>query len=246
MSHESTESAAPPLGSVRPLSAQALQTAAAHWLHAQGVTSLALLGFAATFAVAGAFLLLIGHAGMGGGLGLIAVLVSELARVGQPLAPRDASRLARSVCPALDVLLAAAVFGGIATRQGPPGIALAFLALVLLAWLPVLRSTPGAVLIAETSGLWRRGERMGLLLLGVLLGREAPALVMIVAVCGLEAWLRVERLAAPFGMQPRESSRFVEQVVGEDGSFTPTARWLTIGVTLLAILLLPQSAYWRI
>ena len=33
--------------------------------------------------------------------------------------------------------------------------------------------------------------------------------------------------------------------VRADGSLDPIARWVTVGVTVLAILALPQSAYWR-
>jgi len=86
---------------------------------------------------------------------------------------------------------------------------------------------------------------MGILLLAVLLGRPAPVLIMLLVVCGLDAWLRIERVMRLPGMHAPVGAEVMQKFVDEDGSFTATARWVTLGVTLLAVFFVPQSSAWR-
>ncbi len=224
---------------------EALRSRAASWLHARGASATSLLTFGVALGGIAAFVLLAGHPGLGGLLGLLAVLASELAVVPQTLPSGDVTRLVRGANPIIDVMLGAGVFGGMAMHQSAPMVLLAFLALVFLVWLPRLPAAGGLARFAENPGLLRRGESLGLLLLGVLLGRTAPALVMIIVVGGFDAWLRLERLAAPVTMQASGESRAWPRVITHDGSFTPMARWTAVGLTLLAMLVLPQSGAWR-
>lgn len=224
---------------------EALRARAASWLLARGVSAGALLTFGATIGGTAAFVLLAGHPGLGGVFALLALTASELAVVPQPLPARDMTRLVRGVNPMIDVVLGAGVFGGMAMHQSAPLVLLAFLALVLLVWLPRLPAASGLGRFADNPGLLRRGESLGLLLLGVLLGRPAPALIMIIAVGGLDAWLRLDRLAAPVTMQEAGAAPAWPRIIGSDGSFTPMARWTAVGLTLLAMLVLPPTTGWR-
>ena len=217
----------------------------AGWFHARGVRSAALATFSIVAAGGAAFLLLVSHPGLGALFGLVALAASELAQIRQPAPAPDTTRLGRGLTPLADLLIVGGMFGGIATQQKAPMIGLAFLVVMLLAWLPMLRSNAGQMRLADAAELWRRSERMAILLIAILLGRPGPALMMILVVCGLEAWLRVERLAVPLSLQAPPLPEPLRHVIGDDGTLTPVARGVTFGLTLLLILALPQSAYWR-
>ena len=46
-------------------------------------------------------------------------------------------------------------------------------------------------------------------------------------------------------LHPRYNSRVAGELLRPDGSLVPIVRWTSLGLTLLALVLLPPSAYWR-
>lgn len=224
---------------------ESLRTQAAGYLRVRGVGPRELVLFSLAFSATAAFVFLVGHPGLGGVLGLMALLLGELSMV-PPFADKpEPLALAASLNPLVDLLTAAGVAGYVAGWLSPFLLVLALAVCVLFAWLPLLKASAGQERMAPSAGLWRRGDRMAILLIGVLLGRLGPALVVILAIGILDAWLRVERIGHPAGVHADIGPRFARRVLNPDGSFLPAVRWGTLGVTLLALWLLPQSATWR-
>jgi hypothetical protein len=217
----------------------------AHWMHAQGVSPGALLVFSLVFAVTAALVLLAHHPGIAAVLGFVALGASELARVPAGAVYRDTRTLARAVVPLVDLLFVAGVVGDVAGRSAPFVLFLALVVFVLEAWLPMLRAIGGPLRLADTSGLWTRSDRLTILLLGALIGRMGPALLFVGAVGILDAWLRLERIDLPAGVRPDLESSWARVLLREDGSFVSLARWISLGLAAILLLLLPISGVWR-
>jgi hypothetical protein len=211
-------------------------------LAARGVGVRALSGFAAALAATAAFVLFMGHPGLGGILGLAALLASEasLLRAGAGAGAGEGGEdlaFARAAAPVVDLLVAAGLVGGTAGRYAPAAVALAGTVLALLAWLLVLDAR------REGVGPWTRADRLLVLLLGALLGRPVPALAALLVVGGLDAWWRLERLSFPAGFEP--ASRLPRALLGEDGRLAPAVRWGSLAAAVALFLVLPQSGSWR-
>lgn len=224
---------------------ESLRAQAAGYLRVRGVGPKELILFSLAFSGTATFVFLLGHPGLGGILGLIALLMGELSLV-PPHADRpEPLPLAASLNPLVDLLTMAGVTGYVAGWLSPFLLVLMLGAWVLIAWLPLLKASAGASRMASTAGLWRRGDRMAILLFGVLLGRLGPALVVVLLIGALDAWLRVERVGHPAGIHADIGPRIARHVLNPDGSFVPAVRWGTLAVTFIALWLLPQSTTWR-
>jgi hypothetical protein len=224
---------------------ESLRKQAAGYLRVRGVGPRELVLFALAFSATAAFVFLLGHPGLGGVLGLMALVLGELSMV-PPFADKpEPLALAASLNPLVDLLTAAGVAGYVAGWLSPFLLVLSLAVCVLLAWLPLLKASAGTDRMARSAGLWRRGDRMAILLFGVLLGRLGPALLVILAIGILDAWLRVERIGHPAGVHADIGPRFAQHVLNRDGSFVPAMRWGTLALTFVALWLLPQSTTWR-
>lgn len=224
---------------------ESLRAQAAGYLRVRGVGPKELVLFALAFSGTAALVFLLGHPGLGGALGLIALLLAELSMV-PPHADRpDALPLAACLNPLVDLLTAAGVIGYAAGWLSPFVLVLSLLTCVLLAWLPLLKASAGKDRLAPTAGLWQRGDRMAILLFGVLLGRLGPALIVILVIGLVDAWLRVERIGHPAGIHADIGPKWARHILAPDGSFVPAVRWGTLGLTFVALWLLPQSSAWR-
>ena len=224
---------------------ESLRAQAAGYLRVRGVGPKELVLFSVAFSATAAFVFLLGHPGLGGVLGLIALLLGELSMV-PPHADRPESLpLAASLNPLVDLVTAAGVAGYVAGWLSPLLLVLTLAVYVLFAWLPLLKASAGAERMASSAGLWRRGDRMAILLFGVTLGRLGPALIVLLVVGALDAWLRVERIGHPAGVHADIGPRFARRVLNPDGSFVPAVRWGTLAVAFVALWLLPQSETWR-
>jgi hypothetical protein len=84
---------------------------------------------------------------------------------------------------------------------------------------------------------------MAVLLVGALLGRPVPALLLLAGVAGFDGWLRVERLdVAPLGGAPvRKPSRFLLQ----DGSLPSSLRWASLAAAVAVLFVFPVEDLWR-
>jgi hypothetical protein len=98
--------------------------------------------------------------------------------------------------------------------------------------------------LSVSPGLWHRGDRMAILLLGAGLGRPGPALLALLVVLGLDAWLTLERFALPRGFAPEIGPRW-SRALRPDGTFVPAVRWTSLAVTAALFLLLPVASHWR-
>ena len=224
---------------------EALFAQAAGYLRVRGVGPKELVLFSLAFSGTAALVFMLGHPGLGGVLGLMALLLGELSLV-PPRADRpEPLPLAASLNPLVDLLTAAGVAGYVAGWLSPFVLVLTLATCVLIAWLPLLKASAGHERMALSAGLWRRGDRMAILLFGVLLGRLGPALVVILLIGILDAWLRVERVGHPAGLHADIGPRLARRVLNADGSFVPAVRWGTLAITFIALWLLPQSTSWR-
>ena len=217
----------------------------AEFLRARGVGARALVTFALILSATAAFVFVLRHPGLGGVLGLVALLAAELSLVRLVPESRESADLVRCLNPLVDLLLAAGILGGVVGMAPPAVVVLALLVMVLMAWLPLVKARAGATRIPQTAGLWPRADRMAILLVGTTLGRLGPALFVLATVMAIDAWLRFGRLELPPGLHPQYESRVAKELLRPDGSLVPMVRWTTLGLTLLALVLLPPSTYWR-
>jgi hypothetical protein len=217
----------------------------AAYCHVRDVGQEPLAAFALVFAIAAALTLLTGHMGLGSVLGVVAVLGGSLATVPPPWASRAGAPLADGLAPLGDLLVVTGFLAAVARHHGPMLMALTLLVCVLMAWLPLVKARTGPKRIAPTAGLWRRGDRLAILLLGGLVGRPAPALAALGVVLVLDAALRLERLENPAHDGSGSEGRLARRLVQEDGSLLPRLRWASLAVVAAAILLVPASDLWR-
>ncbi len=226
-------------------SAASVRDRIADALRARGVGPDTLMSFSVAFAATATFLFVLDHPGIAAVLGALALLAGEVSLA--PAGPeiRDASGLARALNPLVDLLMTAGLVVGLASHLSQVGFVLGMLVLVIGAWLPLLRALSGPTRMAADTGLWLRGERMGVLLAGAALGRLVPALAALALVGAFDAWLRVERLGQPPGFVSEIEPRLARQVLRPDGAFRPAWRWGSLGVLLVLLVLLPTGAEWR-
>ncbi len=187
--------------------------------------------------------LLVGHPGLGGVFGLLAIALSALG-----LAPRQdreppVDPLARAGAMLLDLGL----LGGIVARAAAVGsgltLVLGLVDLVLCAWLPYLKAWAPSGLIPPHAGFWRRAERLTIVMLGAVTGRLAYALAMVALVGVLDAVFRLERLRT--GPGRRWHPKFLEPLVADDGTLEPVVRYGSLLLAILLLAVLPQQAGWR-
>ena len=99
--------------------------------------------------------------------------------------------------------------------------------------------------MADATALWTRADRLGLILLGALIGRPGTALLCVAVVGLLDAWLRIERLDMPAGMKPEPQASWLKHILREDGSLEPVVRWVSLALCAIALFILPISNTWR-
>jgi hypothetical protein len=230
-----------PAAGVDPL--ERVRRRVAEVFHRREVGPAALAAFSLLFAAAAGFVLLAGHPGFGGALGVVAWGARWLAQVPAPRPLRQKAEVFESLGPVVEILLVAGVFGGLAGRHSFVDAALGLAVLVLSVWLPVARLHAGGERAAR--GLWSEGERTGILLLGVLLGRPVPAMLALLVVCSIDAWRHLERVDAPAYRTKSLLPAWVARLFLPDGSFRPWVRHASLALTLVALVLLPRSDLWR-
>jgi len=221
-----------------------LREHAASLLHARGVSPASLLTFALAFAATAACVLLLHHPGMAAILGFVALAAAELAKVPAGPAFRDAKIVIRSTEPLIGLLFVGGIVGGVAGRGSIVVLVLALIVFVVEAWLPLLRAVGGPLRLPDAAALWTHTDRLALLLLGALVGRIGPSLLFVAAIGLFDAWLRVERLAHPAGLQPKTDIPWLKHILREDSTFEPVFRWLSLAAAALALFLLPVDATW--
>jgi hypothetical protein len=210
---------------------------------ARDVGPTALAGFGLALAGAASIAFLLGHVGMGGLLGLAALAGGELALAVPAPTLQAGRRVPQALNPVSDLLLAASYFAAVHASHPPAVAGLGFLALVLVAWLPLDErngSSPGGA-----SGLTRRADRLALLLLGALLGRPGPALLVLCAAAGADAGRRVASLGKPVGLPRSPAREPASFAFGPDGSLRPGLRWAAVAAVALLLFLFPVSAAWK-
>jgi hypothetical protein len=199
--------------------------------------------FSVVFAAAAAMVFLSGHLGLGALFAGAAFVLGSLAVVPHPLIRAPFVESLRSLG---ELLALVGFFAGVARTQSGVVSALALVVVALWTWLPLVRARAGDVLLPPTAGLWRRGDRMALLLVGCVVGRPVPMLVALALVSGLDGWLRVARLAgstadasAPArGAEPRKSWLV-------EGHLSPHVRWASLAAVAVGLFLFPVDARWR-
>jgi hypothetical protein len=218
------------------------RTAAYCHRHDVGQDSLALFGL--VFGLAAGVVLLGGHLGLGAVLGAVGLFLLGLAAVPAPLAV-DRGPLVDALGSLGELVVLAGFVAGIARLHAGVVAALALVVVATSAWLSLARPRAGASAVPAATGLWSRGDRTAVLLLGGLVGRPVPALVVLAVVVGLDAWSRLERLDAANGAAPSPSGRGFRRFLLPDARFAPAVRWASLAATALALFLLPVDARWR-
>lgn len=226
-------------------SGPSLRARAAGFFHARGVPAEALGAVALMFGGGAALTFFADHCGMAAALGMVALALGDLSLV--PTANDALARNARAhlLLPLTDLLMIAGLVAGVAERHAPVVVLLALLVLVLTAWLPYLRSMAAVRGMPPVEALWGRTERLGIVLLGALTGRLAPALLAVTLVGALEAWSRAQRLESPPGLAPVDQWLETRHIRNPDGSMNPAVRWGSLTLIVVALVLLPQSNAWR-
>lgn len=202
-----------------------------------------LAGVAIGLAVVATFALVVDHPGLAGLLGLLTVLVGEVARQ-----PAESAATADPRAPAF-VLLADLTLGASLVLAGAAAentiLVLLGLAVVgVLAWLPYLKALGRPTRIAARTGLWRRAERLGVLMVGLLLGHPVIAQLLVLIVGVFDAWVRIVRLA-PSGAPHRTPPPFLTPLLDADGALQPLVRWGSLALAVLLLLVLPRPDGWR-
>jgi hypothetical protein len=215
--------------------------ALAAFLARRGLGPRALAVLALGLAAVAAASLGLRHPGLGGLLGLLALLASSLAETpteaGAPRGP-----FALGLAYLCDLLLAVGFVAYGAATDDPLLLVLGFGVLLVLALLPYLDALARDGEVATGRALWRRADRLALLLLGHGLGRPGPALVAVLLVGALDAWLRLRSLASP---RPLPVPATLDALLDAEGRVRPLARWGSLLVVLLLLLVLPRGAAWR-
>jgi hypothetical protein len=192
------------------------------------------------FATLAALCFVVNHPGLAGVLGLVGLLLGEIARASagtdEPLV--DALNVLS------DTAIAAGYVGAAVLAASGISVLLGLLALILLAWLPYLAARSPAGMDTAARTLWRRPERLAVLLLGALLAHPVVPLVLVVGAGIADAWLAIDRLAR-IGQPPRTRPAFLDALLGADGSIQPLLRWGSLLIALLLLFVLPQGDGWR-
>ena len=210
----------------------------------RGVGARALGGLAVALASLAAVLFALAYPRLAAGLGILALLASELSLLPPRGEAASSSGLARALAPPVDLLLGAGIVAAaaMATPTAHATVLLGLLVLILLAWLPTLGPLPPAPASADSpgarAGIWRRTERVGLLLLGALLGRLVPALLLVLVVGSVDVWLRIDRLQD----DAKGGPAFLRPLLQDDGRLVPAVRWGTLAIALLVLLVLPPAS----
>jgi hypothetical protein len=233
----------PPSVVRRPWGAR-LRDHVAAYFHARDVGPSALAVFALVLSVTAAGVLLSGHLGFGSSLALVALVCGGLSVAPPPWEMRGWDRLSVGLLPLADLLVVGGLFGGLVGRYPPLVCGLGLLVFVLTAWLPLSKATAGPEFIPPEAGLWRRSERLAVLLLGTLVARPGAALLLVALVGCLDAALRVERLARAAGVLGPERPAPWRGLVAADGTLEPRVRLVSLAVTALLVVLLPTSDRW--
>ncbi len=205
----------------------------------RGIGARVLAGAAVASAMVAAVLFALHYPVIGAIVGLLALAASELSSGAAPEVTPDATHLPAALRLPVDLLIAAGIVAGLATTApvSPALVLLGLLVLGLVAWLPHLKAIAPNTRLAPDAGIWRRPERLGILLLGALLGRMLPALLLVALVGALDAWVRLDRLDdAGSGGPP-----FLRPLLQADGRLVPAVRWGTLAIATLILLVLPPG-----
>ena len=217
-----------------------LLKACAAFLAKRGLPPQAVAASGLAFCTLAALCYVVEHPGLAGVLGLVGLLLGEIAR-----APAtDEVPLVEAFDLLADLAIAAGYVG--AAVQAESGICtlLGLLALILFAWLPYLEARSPAAMDTPARTLWRRPERLAVLLVGGLLAHPVVPLLLVVTAGLADAWLAVDRLAR-VGQPPRTRPAFLDALLRPDGSIQPLLRWGSLLIALLLLVVLPRAADWR-
>lgn len=180
------------------------------------------------------------HPGLAGLLGLIGLLLGEIARA--PVG--DESPLVGAVNVLSDLVVVAGFLGAAVQSGSGICVLLSILALILFAWLPYLAARSPAEMDTAARTLWRRPERLAVLLVGGILAHPVVPLLLVVVAGLADAWLAIDRLAR-VGLPPRGRPAFLDALLRPDGSIQPLLRWGSLLIALLLLIVLPQGEGWR-
>jgi hypothetical protein len=211
------------------------------------VTALAIAGLAAVCFV-------LDHPGLAGVLGLIALLLGEISLAPSEPVPDSPPRPFVSGLNVLtDMVLAGAVATAAMGRNAGAEFLLGLVVMGLFAWLPYLDSLQPVPAPRAGTTLWRRFERVGILLLGAVLGHPFLGPLLVAAVGVIDAWLAMDRLARLPGTtmtdaekpEPKPIPAFLGALLRPDGSLQPLVRWGSLVIAVLLMLVLPRAGSWR-
>lgn len=180
------------------------------------------------------------HPGLAGVLGLIGLLLGEIASA----PPGDEPPLVGALNLLCDLAIAAGYVAAAALAHSGLCVLLGLLTLVLFAWLPYLAVRSPAGTDSASRTLWRRPERLVVLLLGGLLAHPVVPLLLVVAAGFADAWLALDRLAR-VDKPPRARPAFLDALLRPDGSIQPLLRWGSLLIALLLLVVLPHGEGWR-
>ena len=192
------------------------------------------------FCTLAALCYVVDHPGLAGVLGLIGLLLGEIAR-----APAGAEPpLVGALDFLADLAIPAGYIAAAALAESGVCVLLGILALILFAWLPYLAARSPADMDTAARTLWRRPERLAVLLLGGLLAHPVVPLLLVVVAGVADAWLALDRLAR-IGKPPRTRPAFLDALLRPDGSIQPLLRWGSLLIALLLLVVLPHGEGWR-
>lgn len=212
----------------------------AAFLGRRGMSPPAIAAAGLVFCTLAALCYVVLHPGLAGVLGLIGLLLGEIARAAED-APAP---LVDALNVLSDLAVAAGVVGAAIRTDSGLAVLLGILALILFAWLPYLAARSPVDVDVGARTFWRRPERVAVLLVGGLLAHPVFPLLLVVAAGVADAWLGLDRLARA-GLPPRTRPAFLDALLGADGSIQPLLRWGSLLIALLSLFVLPRGEAWR-
>jgi hypothetical protein len=217
---------------------EALRVRAAKYFHKRDVGQEMLGLFALMLSAACGFVFVAGNFGIAAVFGLLSLLLGTLVVVPASWTPRSLP-IVDGIVPLGDLCIAGGLLAGVARSYPGVVVGLALVVAVLLAWLPFVKAK--SAMIPTEAGLWRRTDRLCVLLFGALIGRPIPAMIFVAAAAGFDAWLRMERLDVPGpGKKPRPASRLITA----DGTFAHPFRWVTLALAIGLLFVFPLEDAW--